>query len=59
MKTINEELLDEDPESLVLEADDNVQYDPKTKSNIVVLEPEIITQGRRKRKSAVRDMQSQ
>lgn len=54
-KDINRELLDEDPNSLVVETDDEAVYEPHTESSVVAVEPMIITIGRQKRKQAVKD----
>mgnify|MGYP000898371147 CR=1 FL=1 len=56
MTNINEELLDEDPESLAVEADEDIQYEPDTDSNVVAVEPKIISVGRGKRKDALRNL---
>lgn len=55
--SLNSDILDEDPESLAIEADEQINYEPDTESNVVALEPLIITVGRKKRKDAVRSMQ--
>lgn len=55
MTDINEDLLNEDPESLAIEADETVEYDPGTESSVVAIEPLIITVGRKKRKDALKD----
>lgn len=56
---VNKEVLDEDPESLAIEADETIQYDPFEDSNVVAVEPIIVTLGRKKRKDAVRKMQEE
>lgn len=53
--SINEDLLNEDPDSLVIEADESIQYEPDTESNVVATEPLIVTIGRKKRKDALKD----
>lgn len=52
-------LIEDDPESLAIEVDDVVQYDPEEESNVVVTEPKIITLGRKKRHDALRKMQKE
>lgn len=53
---INKQVLDEDPDSLAIEADESVSYDPNEDSNVVAVEPIIIALGRKKRKDALRKM---
>lgn len=55
---LNEEILNEDPDSLAVDADEDVQYEPfpDEKSSVVVTEPMIITIGRVKRKNALRSL---
>lgn len=55
MANINEEILDEDPESLVVEADEDTQYEPDTDSNVVIVEPLVITKGRAIRKKFLKN----
>ena len=59
MKSLNEQLLDDDPESQAIEADDTAQYEPDTDSQVVATEPPIIAIGRGKRRAALREVQSQ
>jgi len=54
MTTLNEQLLSEDPDSLAVEADDDAYYSPDQSDSVVVTEPEIITIGRGKRKTALK-----
>jgi hypothetical protein len=54
MTNLNEELLSEDPDSLSVEADDDAFYAPDQSDSVVVTEPEIITIGRGKRKTALK-----
>lgn len=56
MTSLNEELLSEDPDSLAVEADDDAYYSPypEDSDGVVVTEPEIITIGRGKRKTALK-----
>lgn len=56
MKSLNEQLLDEDPNSQAVEVDDEAFYEPypDKDSGVVVVEPDIITIGRGKRKDALR-----
>ena len=56
---INKQILDEDPESLAIEADENIMYDPNEDSNVVAVEPIVITLGRKIRKDAVRKLQEE
>lgn len=56
MTDLNQQILNEDPDSLAIEADEDVQYDPNEESAVVATEPLIITLGRKKRKDAVREM---
>lgn len=58
MTNLNEELLAEDPDSLAVEADEEVAYEPKPdpEAGVVVTEPMIITIGRVKRKNALRSL---
>lgn len=51
---INDELLNEDPDSLAIEADEDSYYAPDQDSLVVVTEPEIISIGRGKRKEATK-----
>jgi len=55
----NEEILNDDPDSLAVEADDEVQYDPNSESSVVAVEPKIITIGRKKRRDSLRNLQNQ
>lgn len=50
MTNQDEELLAEDPEGLAIEADEELQYQPETDSNVVAVEPIIITKARAERK---------
>lgn len=52
---INKEVLDDDPDSLAIEADETIQYDPTdTESGVVAVEPIVVTLGRKKRHDALR-----
>lgn len=51
----NEEILGEDPESLAVEADESIHYDPKEDSQVVAVEPLIVTKGRAKRKQYLKN----
>lgn len=52
---LNEELLSEDPDSLAIEADDDAYYEPfQEAGSVVVTEPDIITIGRGRRKTALK-----
>lgn len=53
---LNEELLSEDPDSLAVEADDDAFYSPYPDDGdgVVVTEPDIITIGRGRRKTALK-----
>jgi hypothetical protein len=58
-KGINEQLLDDDPESQAVEADlDDVQFapEPSEDDQVIAIEPEIISIGRGKRKKALREL---
>lgn len=52
--SLNDELLNEDPKSLAVEADEDSFYAPDQDSSVVVTEPEIISIGRGKRKEAIK-----
>lgn len=54
MTDLNKELLEDDPESLAIEADDDAFYAPDQSSAVVVTEPDIIPIGRGLRKEALR-----
>lgn len=55
--SINEDLLNEDPDSLAIEADETVQYEPDTDSQVVAVEPLIITKGRATRRKYLKNEQ--
>lgn len=61
MEDINKTVLDDDPEAQAIDADEEVQYNPTPDedSGVVVVEPDIITYGRVKRKNALRNMQNE
>lgn len=48
-----DKILEPDDESLAIEVDEDIQYDPGEESSVVALEPMIITLGRKKRKDAL------
>lgn len=52
----NKDILDYDPDSLAVDADEEVFYKPDTDSQVIVTEPDIITIGRKKRREAMREM---
>lgn len=54
--SINDDLLNDDPDSLAVEADESAVYDPETESNVVVTEPKIISVGRGVRKREMREL---
>ncbi len=54
MTSLNDQLLNEDPDSLAVEADDDAFYSPEQESSVVVTEPDIIPIGRGLRKEALR-----
>lgn len=57
-KELEDKLLNEDPDSQAIEADDDAYYSPdQDNESVVVTEPEIITIGRGVRKSEMRKMQ--
>lgn len=56
-KSLNEELLDDDPNSSAIEADENVVYEPETDSQVVAIEPLVIATGRAKRKKFLKNEQ--
>lgn len=58
MTELNKKLLDEDPESQAIDADEDAYYtpEPDKDSAVVIQEPKIITVGRKKRKDALRNM---
>lgn len=62
MSKIDEEVLDDDPDSLAVEADGDAQYELDSDSQVVAVEPLVITKGRAKRKqylnNEVPDMQN-
>lgn len=55
MTDLNEELLDEDADSLSIEADEEIQYEPDTDSQVVAIEPLVITKGRADRKKFLKN----
>lgn len=55
----NEDLLTVHPDDLAVEADEEIQYDPHDQSNVVIVEPTIITLGRSKRAAALRQLRDQ
>lgn len=58
-KSLNESLLDDDPDSQAIEADLNdVQFTPEPSKNdyVIAVEPPIISVGRGKRKIALRKL---
>ena len=55
----NEDILAYDPDSMSIEADDTAQYEPDSESQVVAIEPLIITVGRKKRRDALREMPKQ
>lgn len=55
MTSLNEELLDDDPKSQAIEADEDIQYEPETDSQVVAVEPLVVTQGRAKRKQFLKN----
>lgn len=59
MTDLNKQILDADPESFAVEADDDIQYDPNEQSNVVAVEPMIITVGRKRRRDALRHLSSE
>lgn len=54
MTNINKDILDDD-DSLAVEADDTVEYQPDSSDNVVVVEPMVITQGRAKRRKFLKN----
>lgn len=56
MKSLNERILEDDPDSFAIEADDEAVYEPfpDKDSSVVVTEPDIITIGRGLRKDALK-----
>lgn len=55
--SLSEDLLDENPDSQAVEADiDEEQYTPEPESNLVIVEPEVISVGRGKRKKYLRQL---
>jgi hypothetical protein len=52
--SLNDDLLNEDPDSQAVEADDDAYYSPYQSTSVVVTEPEIITIGRGLRKDALK-----
>lgn len=58
-KTLDEQLLDPDPDSLAVEADDDAFYSPDQDGSVVVTEPDIIVVGRSLRKKAIREQQDE
>jgi hypothetical protein len=59
MSNINKEILDEDPDSQAVEADESVQYEPNSDSLVVAVEPKIITLGRKKRRDILHNLPDQ
>ncbi len=57
--SLNDELLNPDPESQAVEVSDDVQYEPETESQVVATEPPIISIGRGKRIDALRTMREE
>lgn len=57
--SLNDELLNPDPDSQAVEVDDDVQYEPETESQVVATEPPIISIGRGKRIEALRAVQKE
>jgi hypothetical protein len=57
--SINEELLNVDPDSQAVEVSDDVQFDPNPTNQVVATEPPIISIGRGKRIEALRTMQDE
>lgn len=55
MSDINKEVLDDDPDSLAVEADDNVYYLPDSESSVVAVEPQVVTNGRLKRRKYLKN----
>lgn len=53
--SLNEDILAEDPESQAVEADEEVIYEPESESNVVAIEPLIITVGRSERKKFLKN----
>lgn len=58
MSSVNEDLLSDDPDAAAIEADDDVAFEPETDSQVVAIEPPIISIGRAKRRAAMRKLQS-
>lgn len=56
----NEEILSDDPASMAVEAEEPLEYtpEPTDSDGVVVVEPKIITIGRKKRRREMRDMQN-
>lgn len=59
MTDLNDELLNVDPESQAVEVDGDVQYLPDTDSQVVAIEPPIISIGRGKRSDYLRRLPSE
>lgn len=55
MSKLNEDILNEDPDSLAVEADESLEYEPESTSNVVAVEPLIITKGRADRKKFLKN----
>lgn len=59
MSNLNEDLLTVHPDDQAVEVDDDVQFEPETDSNVVAIEPPIISIGRGKRIEAMRKMREE
>ncbi len=57
--SLNDELLNPDPESQAVEVSDDVQYEVETESQVVATEPPIISIGRGKRIDALRTVREE
>lgn len=59
-KAENEDILTVHPDDQAVEADEEAQYDPlDSESNVVVVEPPIISIGRSRRAKALRNLQQE